>query len=59
MCIRDRVDYAAEGADITVTRTVYKEDVVHLSDTIFTRFRPWQAVFEYGPGTKIPESKGD
>jgi vancomycin resistance protein YoaR len=54
-----KVDYAAEGADITVTRTVYKGDAVHLSDTIFTRFRPWQAVFEYGPGTKIPESKGD
>lgn len=54
-----KVDYAADGADITVTRTVYKGDAVHLSDTIFTRFRPWQAVFEYGPGTEIPESKGD
>jgi len=52
-----QVDYEADGADITITRTVYKNDRVHLSDSFFTRFRPWQAVFEYGPGTEdIPES---
>jgi vancomycin resistance protein YoaR len=52
-----QVDYEADGADITITRTVYKNDRVHFSDSFFTRFRPWQAVFEYGPGTEdIPES---
>jgi vancomycin resistance protein YoaR len=53
----EQVDYEADGADINITRTVYKDDRVHFSDSFFTRFRPWQAVFEYGPGTEdIPES---
>lgn len=51
-----QVDYAADGADINITRTVYKDDKVHFSDAFFTRFRPWQAIYEYGPGTEdIPE----
>jgi len=54
----EQVDYAADGADINITRTVYKDDKVHFSDSFFTRFRPWQAIFEYGPGTEdIPESE--
>lgn len=52
-----KVDYAADGADISVTRTVYKNDRVHFSDSFFTRFRPWQAIYEYGPGTEIPETE--
>jgi vancomycin resistance protein YoaR len=54
-----KVDYAADGADINITRTVYKDDKVHFSDSFFTRFRPWQAIYEYGPGTEIPESEED
>lgn len=55
-----QVDYAADGADVSVTRTVYKNDQVHFSDSFFTRFRPWQAIFEYGPGTEdIPDSTTD
>lgn len=55
-----QVDYAADGADINITRTVYKDDKVHFSDSFFTRFRPWQAIHEYGPGTEdIPESAED
>ncbi len=54
-----QVDYAAEGADINVTRTVYRNDLVHFSDAYFTRFQAWQAVYEYGPGTEIPEQDSD
>jgi hypothetical protein len=50
-----QVDYAAEGADVTVTRTVYLNGVVLFSDTFITHYEPWQAVCEYGPGTKDPE----
>jgi vancomycin resistance protein YoaR len=50
-----QVDWEAEGADITVTRTVYKDGQVYLSDTIYTHYMPWRAVYEYGPGTKIPK----
>jgi len=54
-----QVDYAAEGADISVTRTVYINNQVHFSDSFYTRFRPWQAIFEYGPGTEIPETDSE
>lgn len=47
-----QVDYAAEGADITVNRTVYKDGNVYLQDTFETHYQPWQAVYEYGPGTE-------
>jgi len=56
----DQVDYAADGAEIYVTRTVYKNDRVHFSDSFYTKFQPWRAIFEYGPGTEdIPESDTD
>ena len=55
-----QVDYSADGADVNVTRTVYINDQVHFSDSIFTRFQAWQAIFEYGPGTEgIPGQNGD
>jgi vancomycin resistance protein YoaR len=47
-----QVDYAAEGAYVSVTRTVYKSGEVYFQDTFTTQYRPWQAVFEYGPGTE-------
>lgn len=56
----EQVDFAADGAEIYITRTVYKDDRVHFSDSFYTKFRPWQAIFEYGPGTEgIPESAAD
>lgn len=55
-----QVDYAADGADVSVTRTVYRNDLVHFSDAFYTHFYPWQAIFEYGPGTEgIPEQNSD
>ena len=55
-----QVDYAADGANVTVTRTVYLHDQVYFSDAFYTHFAPWQAIFEYGPGTEgIPEQKSD
>jgi vancomycin resistance protein YoaR len=56
----EKVDYAAEGADISITRTVYKDGSVYFSDSFYTHFQAWQAVFEYGPGTEdIPKSDSD
>ncbi len=49
-----QVDWAADGADVTVNRTVYRNDEVYLQDTIYTHYEPWSNVFEYGPGTEIP-----
>ena len=49
-----QVDWAADGADVTVTRTVYRDGQVLFSDSFVTHYMPWQDVFQYGPGTKIP-----
>lgn len=49
-----QVDWAADGADVTVNRTVYRDNQVYLQDTIYTHYQPWQDVYEYGPGTDVP-----
>ena len=50
-----QVDWAANGADVTVTRTVWKNGAVYFSDDFKTHYEPWQAVCEVAPGTKDPE----
>ena len=54
-----QVDWEAAGADVTVYRTVYKGDQIYLQDEFSTHYQPWQAVYEYGPGTKIPKNGKD
>ena len=53
-----QVDYPGDGADITVTRQVtLNGQLLNLAgDTIKTHYQPWQAVYQYGPGTKDPAS---
>ncbi|MFH1446478.1 MAG: VanW family protein [Chloroflexota bacterium] len=53
-----KVDYAADGAYVRVTRIVYRDNVIYFQDVFTTKYQPWQAIFEYGPGTKdIPTPK--
>jgi vancomycin resistance protein YoaR len=47
-----QVDYQAQGADVTVNRRVYKDGSLYFEDTFFTHYQPWQAIYEYGPGTE-------
>ncbi len=47
-----QVDWEADGADITVQRWVYRDGDVIDEDVIKTHYQPWQAVYEYGPGTE-------
>ncbi|MBN1304017.1 MAG: VanW family protein [Anaerolineales bacterium] len=47
-----QVDWAAEGADVVVDRTVYREGTVYIQDQFQTQYEPWRAVCEYGPATK-------
>ncbi|MGW8250272.1 MAG: VanW family protein [Anaerolineales bacterium] len=54
-----QVDWEAAGADVTVFRTVYKDGQVYLEDQYATHYMPWRAVYEYGPGTKIPKDKNN
>ena len=52
-----QVDWAAQGADIDVTRTVWINGQIYFSDHFPTHYQPWQAVCQYGPGTENPEKK--
>jgi vancomycin resistance protein YoaR len=55
-----QVDWAAEGADVTISRTVKRGEEVVFTDKIATRYMPWRAVYQYGPGTEnMPPDKGD
>ena len=47
---RQQVDYAADGADVTVKRTVTRDGQVISEDQVFTRYQPWQAIFKVGTG---------
>jgi len=48
-----QVDWAAEGADVTVVRTVYRDGQVILSDSFITHYLPWADIYQFGPGTNI------
>lgn len=50
-----QVDWEVEGADVTITRTVYRNGDVYFQDTFTTHYAPWRAVYQYGPGTKLPK----
>jgi vancomycin resistance protein YoaR len=49
-----QVDWAAEGADTVVTRTITRDgQVINAAEPpITTHYQPWRAVYEYGPGTQ-------
>jgi vancomycin resistance protein YoaR len=54
-----QVEWEIAGMDVTVHRTVTLGGEVIHSDTFRSRYRPWQAVFEYGPGTELPNGEGN
>ena len=46
-----QVEYSAEGADVTVYRTVYDlAGNVVLEDYVYTHYLPWGAIFQVAPG---------
>jgi hypothetical protein len=49
------VDWAVKGADVTVTRTVYRDGQVILADRFATHYLPWGAVCQYHPDTPPEE----
>jgi vancomycin resistance protein YoaR len=51
----EQVDWPVEGATVIVNRTVYKDGAVYFTDTFRTDYMPWGAIYEYGPGTEIPQ----
>jgi len=56
----EQVDWAVKGADVTVTRHVYRGGEKLWTDIFETHYAPWRDVCEYGPGTKgMPPDKID
>ena len=47
-----QVDWAVEGASVTVTRDVYRDGQKLWHDIFKTKYQPWTAVCQYGPGTE-------
>jgi vancomycin resistance protein YoaR len=47
-----QVDWAVEGATVIVTRNVYRDGIRLWQDTFRTKYQPWTAVCQYGPGTE-------
>ena len=55
-----QVDWAVEGADVIVTRYVWRNGEIIYDDIFNTHYMPWRAVCEYGPGTKgMPPEEPD
>lgn len=51
----EQVDFEADGMDITVTRSVSREGQILHDDVFRTHYLPWRAIYEYGPGTDLPD----
>jgi vancomycin resistance protein YoaR len=49
-----QVDYSAQGADVNVSRTVWRDGQIYFTDQFQTHYQPWAAVCEFGPGTEDP-----
>jgi len=49
-----QVDWAAEGADVSITRTVNRGGSEYFSDQINTHYEAWANAYDYGPGTELP-----
>jgi len=52
-----QTDYAANGADVDVKRTVVKDGAVYFQDEFKTHYEAWQAVCEYARGVNDPEKQ--
>ena len=50
-----QVDWEADGMDVVVRRTVYRDGEELLSDVTRTEYQPWRAIYEYGASTDLPD----
>lgn len=50
-----QVDWAVQGASVSVYRTVTKDGQVYFTDTVDTNYVAWPDQFTYGPGTDISQ----
>ena len=53
---RRQVDWAADGYNLFITRTIKDASGAVRSDRVSTTYRPWRAVFEVGPSS-VPAAR--
>ena len=51
--VREQVDWAKEGMTVEVVRTITENGTTR-TDTLRSKYQPWQAVYLVGPGTDVP-----
>jgi vancomycin resistance protein YoaR len=52
--VMKQVDWAKSGMDVAVKRIITYGDGRTKQDKFVSKYRPWQAVYLYGPGTPLP-----
>ncbi len=58
----EQVDWAVEGADVSVGRQVFNASGELIRQDLFeSQYIPWQNIYKYGPGTELPvdDDEGD
>jgi hypothetical protein len=50
-----QVDWEVRGADVTVYRRVSRGGELYYQDNFNTHYLPWRSVYQYGPGTELPD----
>jgi len=54
----EQVDWAVEGAEVTVGRSVFNAEGDLIRQDAFTsNYVPWQNIYQYGPGTILPATE--
>ncbi len=54
---RRQVEWAVDGAEVTVTRQVFRDGQLEQEDHFFSHYLPWNAVIQVAPG-ELPASQG-
>lgn len=49
-----QVDWAKDGQDVVVKRTIRTADGKVIEEKIVSKYQPWRSVFLYGPGAQLP-----
>jgi vancomycin resistance protein YoaR len=50
-----RIDYASDGADVTISRTVMRDGKIWFVEKWDTHYQPWAEACQYGSDIKDPE----
>ncbi len=54
-----QVEWAVDGADVTVTRQVWRDGQLEQEDHFFSHYLPWNAVIQVAPGELPDDASGE